>query len=158
MAKFVFKKYPLFTDGEIDVVVEHEYPAKKEKGLQWTPTYYFKVMIHEQDEKIGRISLTIGYTDFLVLYNGQMGFSIKNEFQGHHYAAKACMLVKQVAIDHHMDTIWIGTDPGNFPSRRTCEIIGCSLVEVIDVPPDSFLYKEGHHQTCRYRWILYGDR
>jgi predicted acetyltransferase len=155
MAKFIFKKYPVFTDGEIDVVVDVEYPAKRSKGLSWPPTYYFKIMRHGCIERIGRISLSIGYNDFVVKYNGQCGFSIKKEFRGHRYAAKACMLIKQVAIDHHMDVVWIACNPDNISSRRTCEIIGCTLVEIVDVPRDSFLYKEGNHHSCRYRWILY---
>lgn len=157
MAKFVFKKYPVFSDGEIDVEVDYEMPATRRRGVAWPPTYYFKISRHGIQEKIGRLSLAIGYTDFLVLYNGQIGFSIKEDFRGHHYAAKACILVKQVAIDYHMDTIWIATDPDNVASRKTCELLGSSLVEIIDVPESSFLYKDDHHQTCRYRWILYGE-
>jgi len=153
--KFVFKKYPVFTDGEIDVSVEVEYPAKRKHGVMWPPTYYFKIMQHGSMERIGRISLGIGYDDFMVRFNGQCGFSIKKEFRGHHYAARACMLIKQVAMDYHMDVIWIACNPGNIASRKTCENIGCTLVEIIDVPPDSFLYKEGNHKSCRYRWILY---
>ncbi len=155
MDKFEFKKYPAFTDGEIDVAVEVEFPAKHNKGVDWPPTYYFKVMLHDNPERIGRVSLGIGYNDFLVRYNGQCGFAIMEAYRGHRYAAKACMLVKQVAIDHHMDVIWIACNPDNAASRKTCELIGCTLVEIVDTPPDSFLYEEGNRQSCRYRWILY---
>ena len=155
MSKFEFKKYPVFTDGEIDVAVEVEYPAKRNKGINWPPTYYFKIMLHGGIERIGCVSLALGYDNFVVKYNGQCGFSIKKEFRGHRYAAKACVLIKQVAIDYHMDVIWIAYNPDNIASRLTCAIIGSTLVEVIDVPRDSFLYKEGNHQSCRYRWILY---
>ncbi len=155
MGKFEFKKYPTLTDGEIDVAVEVEFPAKHNKGVDWPPTYYFKVMLHDDPEKIGRVSLSLGYSDFLVRYNGQLGFAIRESHRGHHYAAKACMLIKEVAMDYFMDVIWIACDPENAASRRTCEILGCKLVEVVDLPPDCFLYEEGHHQTCRYRWIVY---
>ena len=155
MGKFEFKKYPTFTDGEIDVAVEVEFPAKHNKGVDWPPTYYFKVMLHGNPERIGRVSLGIGYNDFLIRYNGQCGFAIMEAYRGHRYAAKACMLAKQVAIDHHMDVVWIACNPDNTASRRTCELIGCTLVEIVDTPPDSFLYDEGNRQSCRYRWILY---
>jgi len=155
VTKFEFKKYPVFTDGEIDVVVDQEYPAKHKKGVQWPPTYYFNILRHGSMERIGRLSLGIGYNDYMVKYNGQCGFFIKKEFRGHRYAAKACLLIKQVAINYHMDVIWIACNPENVASRRTCEILGCTLVEIIDVPRDSFLYKEGNYKSCRYRWILY---
>ncbi len=155
MGKFEFKKYPTFTDGEIDVAVDVEFPAKHNKGVDWPPTYYFKVMLHDNTERIGRVSLGIGYNDFLVRYNGQCGFAIMEAYRGHRYAAKACMLIKQVAIDHHMDVVWIACNPDNAASRRTCELIGCTLVEIVDTPLDSFLYAEGNRQSCRYRWIIY---
>nr|MDO8117107.1 hypothetical protein [Candidatus Sigynarchaeota archaeon] len=88
LTKFTFRQYPAFTDGEIDVVVDVEYPAKRNRGVQWPPTYYFTVMPHGREEKIGRVSLAIGYMDFLVKYNGQMGFYIKKDFRGHHYVGR----------------------------------------------------------------------
>ncbi len=151
---FKFRKYPPFTDGEIDVTVEKEAPARRLRG--WVPVYKFKITLHGTAEKVGRVDLRIGYMDKLVYYGGHIGYSINEAFRGHGYAAKACKLVKQVAIDNHMDVIWITCNPDNLASRRTCDHIGCELVEVIDLPPTDDQYRLGQRQKCRYRWILFG--
>lgn len=151
---FAFRKYPPFTDGEIDVTVEKEAPARRLRGR--VPAYHFKITLHGRIEKVGRVDLRIGYTEVLVKYGGHIGYDIDEAFRGHGYAAKACKLVKQVAIDHHMDVLWITCNPENIASRRTCEHIGCEFVEVIDLPPTDEQYVRGDRQKCRYRWILFG--
>ncbi|MEE8418514.1 MAG: hypothetical protein V3S02_00210, partial [Dehalococcoidales bacterium] len=70
------------------------------------------------------------------------------------YAARACNLIKQVALDHGLKTLWITCNPDNVPSRRTCEILGCELVEIEDLPEETDLYRDGDRQKCRYRWDL----
>ncbi len=145
----------MFTDGEIDVTVEKKVPGSRLRGL--VPAYHFKISLHGQAEKIGRIDLRIGYADKLVLYGGHIGYGIDEESRGKGYAAKACKLVRQVAVDHHMDVLWITCNPENVASRRTCEKVGCDLVEIIDLPPDNDQYVRGERQKCRYRWILYGE-
>jgi hypothetical protein len=49
---------------------------------------------------------------------------------------------------------FITCNPDNWPSRKTCEWIGATLVEIVDLPPENDQYKEGERQKCRYRWIL----
>ncbi|MEX2683219.1 MAG: GNAT family N-acetyltransferase [Candidatus Sigynarchaeota archaeon] len=151
---FTFRKYPLLTDGEIDVVVEREARGNRLRGL--VPAYHFKIMLHGKPEKIGRVDLRIGYRDRLVLYGGHVGYGIDETFRGHGYAAKACKLIEQVAIDHHMDVLWITCNPENVASRRTCEKIGCEFLEIIDLPRDNDMYKRGDRRKCRYRWIVFG--
>ncbi|MEL6440452.1 MAG: hypothetical protein AAFQ80_14485 [Cyanobacteria bacterium J06621_8] len=50
-------------------------------------------------------------------------------------------------------------DPGrlvddDLASRRTCEILGGKLIEIIDLPPDNDQYLDGDLQKCRYRLDL----
>ena len=154
MSAFTFRKYPVLTDGEIDLTVESEIEAQPERGL--TPVYRFRISRHGETRKVGLIELRVGYTNSLVWYAGHIGYRIYSSFRGHRYAAKACRLLKPVAIDHGMDTIWITCNPDNWPSRRTCELVGCELVDIVDVPPDNNMYQRGERKKCRYRWILYG--
>nr|MDO8110365.1 GNAT family N-acetyltransferase [Candidatus Sigynarchaeota archaeon] len=156
MPAFTFHEYHVFTDGEIDVAVEKLMRGSRLR--QWVPSYHFKIMLHGKTEKIGRVDLRIGYMDKLVLYGGHIGYGIDEVFRGHGYAAKACRLIKQVAIDHHMDVIWITCNPENTASRRTCENIGCQFVEIIDLPKNNDQYRRGERKKCRYRWIIYGDK
>ena len=149
---FSFKKYPLLTDGEIDVAVEREFPGDSLR--QWSPSYDFRISLHGRQERIGRVSLRIGDSDYLRLYIGHIGYGIAAPHRGHRYAARACRLIAPVALDHHMNVLWITCNPDNIPSRRTCEIIGARFVETVDLPPDTDMYRQGERQKCRYRWEI----
>jgi tagatose 1,6-diphosphate aldolase len=50
-----------------------------------------------------------------------------------------------------MTTLWITCNPENVASRRTCELVGGELVDIVELPPDIDMYKEGERQKCRYR-------
>ncbi len=54
-----------------------------------------------------------------------------------------------------MDVIWICVAPKNIASWKMCEMIGCTLVEIIDLLPTDELFKKGTPQVCRYRWVTY---
>lgn len=41
-----------------------------------------------------------------------------------------------------------------YTSRRTCEIAGGKLIEIVDLPKDNDQYLEGDRQKCRYRFDL----
>ena len=149
---FPFKKYPILTDGEIDVAVEREFPG--DPARSWSPSYDFRISPHGHRERAGRISLRIGDSDYLLLYAGHIGYGIGAPYRGHRYAAKACRLIAPVALDHRMEVVWITCNPDNIPSRRTCEIVGAQFVEIVDLPPDTDMYRQGERQKCRYRWEL----
>jgi predicted acetyltransferase len=161
MAKFTFFKYPTFTDGEIDVSVHKIFFATSKfsrffnKNQSDVPRYNFKITLHGKSDKIGYIGLKITYSNEYVKYYGQISYGIQEAYRGRGYAAKGCKLIKQVAMDHHMDVIWIMCAPDNIASRKTCEKIGCKLVELIDLLPTDELFKKGTTQVCRYRWVLY---
>jgi len=152
MSDFEFNDYEVFTDGEIEVVVREKQPADRLRG--YVPSYEFDICLPGKTGPIGRVGLRIGNTEHLVKYVGHIGYGIQEEYRGYQYAAKACNLIKTVAIDHGFKTLWITCNPDNYPSRRTCEILGCELVEIVDLPADTAMYREGDRQKCRYRWDL----
>ena len=71
--------------------------------------------------------------------------------RGHRYAAKACRLLLPLARSHAMESLWITCNPDNVPSRRTCELAGAELVEIVDLPEEAGMYRAGERQKCRYR-------
>ena len=152
---FVFTKYPVLTDGCIELRVEREYDGDPPRG--WAPSYDFRIGLHGRRERIGSISLRVGETEFLRLYAGHIGYGISPEHRGHRYAARACLLVRGVALDHAMETLWITCNPENAASRRTCELLGARLVEIVDLPPDTDLYRRGERRKCRYCWQVTTD-
>ncbi len=149
---FEFRQYPTLTDNEIDISLERTSPANPERG--WAPAYEFKITLHGKNEKVGGISLRVDNTEHIEQYVGHIGYGISSSYRGHRYAAKACKLIKKVALDHGMKTLWITCNPDNIASRRTCEIIGCEFVEIVDLPENTDMYGRGHKQKCRYRWDI----
>lgn len=154
MSNFKFNDYEPFSDDEIEVVVRRKSPGDTSKG--YVPAYWFDILLSGNPEPIGQIDLRIGNTRHLIMYGGHIGYGIKEEYRGHQYAARACNLIKRVAMDHGLKTLWITCNPDNQPSRRTCEILGCELVEIVDLPQDTDMYRSGDRQKCRYRWELGG--
>jgi tagatose 1,6-diphosphate aldolase len=152
MSEFRFNEYKPFTDGEIEVVLSSKRPA--EQGWGRVPAYYFNILRVDGRLPVGTIDLRVGDTEHIVMYAGNIGYGIAREHRGNHYAARACNLIKEVAIDHGFDTLWITCNPDNWASRRTCEILGCELVEIVDLPQDMYMYRMGDRQKCRYRWDL----
>ena len=51
---------------------------------------------------------------------------------------------------HGLDVLWITCNPDNIASRRTCERLGATLVDIIPVPKDHELYARGDHQKCTH--------
>ena len=150
--EFRFLDVGTLSDGEIEVVVREKRPAPDKKG--YVPAYEFDIRLPGKPDPIGRVGLRIGNTNFVIIYGGHIGYGINEDYRGHRYAAKACNLVKQVALAHGLKTLWIGCNPDNIASRRTCEILGCKLVELVDLPEDTSEYRDGERQSCRYRWDL----
>jgi len=152
MSDFQFNNYGPFTDGEIEVVVSGRRPGDEQRGL--VPEYRFDICLTGEPGPVGGVSLRIGNTRHLEMYGGHIGYGVDEEYRGHRYAARACNLIRQVALDHGFKTLWITCNPDNWPSRRTCEILGCKFVEIVDLPEDTDMYRAGERQKCRYRWDL----
>lgn len=85
------------------------------------------------------------------MYGGHIAYCVAPEYCGHHYASRACRLLLPLAHLHGLDPLWITCNPDNFASRRTCELAGAQLVEIVDLPEDTDMYQEGERQKCRHR-------
>ena len=145
------KDYSILTDGEIDIVLSEKREEDIVKGR--SAEYKFKILLHNSENIIGRISLRIGNMEKVVKYIGHIGYGIEEEYRGNKYAAKACKLIKQVAKENGLDSIIITCNPDNYASRHICEYIGANLIEIIDIPKTSDAYSVGETKKCRYEWI-----
>jgi predicted acetyltransferase len=139
-------------DGELELVLTERSPGDPAKGL--APAYQFKMVLAGRDEEIGSIRLRVGNSEELVLYAGHIGYGVRPEYRGHRYAARACRLLLPLARDHGLNPVWITCNPDNLASRRTCELAGATLVDVVDLPEDSDMYQRGERQKRRYRLDL----
>jgi len=136
-------------DKELELVLVERYPGNP--AINYAPAYKFKMTLVGQGEEIGRIELRVGNTDHIVMYGGHVGYSVAPEHRGHRYATRACRLLLPLARSHGLKAVWITCNPENVASRRTCELAGAELVEIVDLPEDTDMYQEGERQKCRYR-------
>lgn len=120
----------------------------------WVPYYVFHIVAVENGLRVGEIQLRVGDTDHLRLYGGHVAYGVRPEYRGHRFAARAVRLLIPLALRHGMSELWITCNPDNVASRRTCELAGADLVEVVDLPPEIDMYQEGERQKCRYRLQL----
>ena len=116
------------------------------------PAYNYEMRVG--GERVGTISLRLGHTEFLEKYAGHIGYGVDYSHRGHHYAARACRLLFGVAKQEGFTTLWITCNPENVASRRTCERAGGQLIDIVDLPPETEMYREGERQKCRYRIVL----
>ncbi|HEX2971513.1 MAG TPA: GNAT family N-acetyltransferase [Tepidisphaeraceae bacterium] len=130
----------------------HE-PGDAESGR--CPSYHFWMHLRPEYSPAvsmaGCISLRIGHTPDLELYYGHIGYHVYPPARGRHYAARSSRLLFDLARHHGIRPLWITTDPENLASRRTCELLGGALVDIVDVPRGHALYERGQRRKCRYR-------
>ena len=147
--QFAFLDPGDLSDGVLRLRLDETRPAEPEKGR--APCYAFHVCDAESGILVGDIRLRIGDTEDLRLYAGHIGYAIHPEYRGRRFAARAVRLLMRLALRHRMSELWITCDPENIASKRTCELAGADLVEIVDLPPDIDMYRDGERQKCRYR-------
>lgn len=136
-------------DDDLELVLERYVPS--DPSMTGVPVYHFRMQRVAPGQKLGGIVLRVGTSPYLVRYAGQLGYGVEEEFRGHHYAARACVLLLPLARRHGLDPLWITCDPANWASRRSSELAGGVLDGIVDIPPDTDMYRDGDRQTCRYR-------
>lgn len=119
----------------------------------WAPAYHFEMRVPSGDVA-GWIDLRVGDNEEVRLYNGHIGYTVRDRYRGRHYAARAVRLLLDLARQHGFDEIWITCNPENVASRRTCELAGGAYIETVDLPAETDLYRRGERRKCRYRFPL----
>jgi predicted acetyltransferase len=134
-------------EGNLRLVLRVRVSASSDRG--WVPMYRFDIAV--EGDRVGSIDFRLGASDFIVRFAGQIGYGIDERHRGHRYASRALRLLPPLARAHHMSPLWITCNPDNLASRRTCELAGAELVEIVDLPRDCDMYAKGDRQKCRYR-------
>lgn len=148
-SRFTFHHPGELIDNELALVLIEKYAGEAAKGF--VPPYRFKMTHGGRFEEIGRIALRIGDVNRNIYYGGHIGYGVDPPHRGHRYAARACRLLLPLARRHGMNEVWITCNPDNLASRRTCELAGAELVEIVELPVDIDMYRRGERQKCRYR-------
>ena len=135
---------------EIKLVVERLAEEDPVKG--WVPAYHFSIR-DRQGNPLGVCDLRVGYNEKLY-YGGHIGYEIREEYRGHHYAAKACRLLFSLAERHGMDHLFITCNPDNVPSRKTCEALGGEFLGIAELTEDNDMRQRGEKAVRVYRFRL----
>lgn len=137
-------------DGEIQLLLRRTADSCPER--HWVPAYHFAICAAD-GTPMGVCDLRIGHNEQLY-YGGNIGYRIEPPYRGHHYAAKACLLLFELARRHDLRYVIITCNPDNWPSRRTCERAGGRLLEIAPLPADNDMRQLGETEKCIYRFEL----
>lgn len=150
---FFRRFHPSLSDGVIDLVPIRLYPPDMDMGFG--ECYDYIIAPHGVSREAGRISLRLGESP-CVYYFGHIGYHVDPPYRGHHFARRACALLKPLMLERGKNSVVITTDPDNIPSRRTCESLGCELERIVSVPREIRSRWEISQVKCRYIWRLDG--
>ena len=70
------------------------------------------------------------------------------------YAAKACLLLFELAKKHNLEYVIITCSPDNYASRKTCEYAGGKLLEIAELPEGNDMRDSGETEKCIFKFLL----
>lgn len=114
------------------------------------PTYFFRMTHTPSGSEVGRINLRAAVDQHISFHAGHVGYEVHRDFRGHRYASRALTLLKPLARQLGLDPLSITCDPDNIASRRSCEIAGATLLDVLDLPEGCVIRRNGHLRKCLY--------
>lgn len=135
-----------------ELMLRLERTAEGDPVKEWVPAYYFSICLKD-GTPVGGCDLRIGYNQKLY-FGGHIGYHIDEPYRGHRYAAKACLLLFELARKHDMDYLYITCNVTNAASAKTCELAGGVLQAVETLPEDNDMYKDGIRQVKVYRFDM----
>ncbi len=148
-APFAFLDPGPLRDGSLYLELAAKLSADPSKG--YVPAYDFAMRVDGVEAPVGKIQLRAETTDRIELYRGHIGYSVEPGHRGQHYAARSVLLLKPLARRHGLHPVWLTCNPHNVASRRSCELAGARLVEIIALAADEEMYQLGDREKCRYR-------
>ncbi len=140
-----------YSDGIIDLIPLQAAPP--DSGLQFGHERVWRIAVHNRRKEIGQLSYRDGESR-CVYYFGHIGYHIDPPYRGHHYAWRACRLIRNEILMSGKSSVVITCDPDNDASRKTCERLNCRLEGISAVPRDLQEKYELSSMKCRYIWQI----
>ena len=145
---FFRKNRAEYSDGIIDLIPLQVAPP--DSGLQFGHERVWRITVHNQRKEIGQLSYRDGESR-CVYYFGHIGYHIDPPYRGHHFAWRACMLIRNEIRLSGKASVVITCDPDNKASRKTCEALGCLWES--EVPVDPYLQEKYDISPRKERYI-----
>ena len=118
----------------------------------WLPYYIFEIY-HEQ-YVVGKLILRLG--DFVDNeYSGHIGYTIYEQFRGHHYAYQACLAVREFIKFLGYNEVLITCSPDNVASKKTILKLNANYLETKKIPSElmkDYQIDETHKEI--YLWLV----
>jgi predicted acetyltransferase len=114
------------------------------------PEYNFAMDLADGTRDIGGINIRMGSTKSLMMYRGQIGYSVDEKYRGHHYAARSISLILPIFKKHGFQQVFVTCNPDNAASIRSLVLAGAKFIECVDVPPEEPPFQRGEKQKRRY--------
>lgn len=149
--EFTFLDPGQLIDNDLELILINKIPADDAKG--YVPAYKFAMKNRETGETMGQIDLRIG-NNKNIQYGGHLGYGVDEQYRGKHYAARSVKLLLHLAKKHGINRVLITCNPENIASRKTCELAGGNLVDIVDLPEDNEQYQQGDRKKCIYEFNL----
>lgn len=122
---------------------------KESLPVGFEPYKIYGMMVN--DVEVGRIVLREG-KDEDRYFDGHIGYSVYEEFQGHGYAYQACLLLEKMVKKDHLI---ITCDPNNIASLKTIEKLGCIYLETKTIPIQQKKFFTSEEKEKRiYKWVI----
>lgn len=125
------KREALYSDDSF-ALIPREY-AHRISRIDGACSMVFDIVDVASGRIAGEIALRIGEGESLY-YLGHIGYHIDPPYRGRHGALRACIMCLPLLAEMGLNSFVITTDEDNFPSIRTCELLGCELESTVDVP------------------------
>lgn len=123
------------TDGEIDLIEPINFDSEQD--------FFYDIALHNTDTIIGDINYEDKYRDVDIM--GNIGYCIRKEYRGNHYARKALELLKKILSDRGKEKLIISIEKNNEPSKKTALAFGASLICYRQVPKNHVLYNSTYN-------------
>ena len=144
---------PPLVDGDLRLVLERYDPGDPARG--WVPECHFRLEHTGTGQPMGQVRLRTALNERLQKFGGHVAYEVDSTCRGHHYAARSIRLIVPLARSLGLVELWITCDPENQASRRTAELAGAVLVDIIPLAEWARRWVEPTRTlTCRYRLEL----
>lgn len=139
--------------GEI-VSLRENYRTDEKTAYDGIPTAYFDIVRNEDKVKVGSIDLR-STVEGDMYYYGHVGYNIKKEYRGNHYAYYACKIVFNIAkLEFGMKELLITCSPENVASYKTLKKLDGEIIDLVDVPSNHQLYMLGEKKKYVFRFKI----
>ncbi|MGI6687240.1 MAG: GNAT family N-acetyltransferase [Christensenellales bacterium] len=153
MFKRLFSAKPELYGEDITLRLMEAGQRMPESGIE--SGFSFDICPRGRRRTAGYVSVRLGESPELY-YLGHIGYRVYEGYRGRRYAEKAVRRLIPVLRGLGLYSLVITTDADNFPSRRTCERLGCALERIAPVPrryqPVCMMSKA----KCRYILFISG--